>query len=117
MTTEVANPRFPVGLRVLVVDDDPLCLRIVEKMLKRCQYEGAAKIFTRHACVLILRKYRRRPVGRRRGKRARGKTRRGEARNAQKRGRRAGYAQPGRARAVAAAADRRSAIVAFRGFP
>ena len=45
MTTEVTNPRFPVGLRVLVVDDDPLCLRIVEKMLKRCQYEGAAKIF------------------------------------------------------------------------
>lgn len=41
MTTEVANPRFPVGLRVLVVDDDPLCLRIVDKMLKRCQYEGA----------------------------------------------------------------------------
>jgi hypothetical protein len=27
------------------VDDDPLCLRIVEKMLKRCQYEGAGEIF------------------------------------------------------------------------
>ena len=47
MTSDISNPRFPVGLRVLVVDDDPLCLRIVEKMLKRCQYEGAAKIFTR----------------------------------------------------------------------
>jgi CheY-like chemotaxis protein len=32
---------FPAGLRVLVVDDDPLCLRIVEKMLHRCQYVGA----------------------------------------------------------------------------
>ena len=42
MSTELENPRFPVGLRVIVVDDDPLCLRIVEKMLKRCQYEGAA---------------------------------------------------------------------------
>ena len=42
MSTELENPRFPVGLRVIVVDDDPLCLRIVEKMLQRCQYEGAA---------------------------------------------------------------------------
>tara|TARA_B110000977_G_scaffold119801_2_gene154354 strand:- start:6905 stop:7294 length:390 start_codon:yes stop_codon:yes gene_type:complete len=41
MSSDLGNPRFPVGLRVLVVDDDPLCLRIVEKMLKRCQYEGA----------------------------------------------------------------------------
>jgi hypothetical protein len=29
------------GLRVLVVDDDPLCLKITEQMLKRCNYEGA----------------------------------------------------------------------------
>ena len=35
------KPKFPAGLRVLVVDDDPLCLRIVEKMLRRCHYEGA----------------------------------------------------------------------------
>jgi hypothetical protein len=46
MSSDIANPRFPAGLRVLVVDDDPLCLRIVEKMLKRCQYEGAAKSFS-----------------------------------------------------------------------
>ena len=52
MTTEVTNPRFPVGLRVLVVDDDPLCLRIVEKMLKRCQYEGAAKSLSPRALIL-----------------------------------------------------------------
>ncbi|KAL9161269.1 hypothetical protein ABFS82_07G009800 [Erythranthe guttata] len=30
---------FPAGLRVLVVDDDPTCLRILEKMLKNCLYE------------------------------------------------------------------------------
>ena len=30
---------FPVGLRVLVVDDDPICLMIVEKMLRRCDYQ------------------------------------------------------------------------------
>lgn len=31
---------FPYGLRILVVDDDPTCLMIVEKMLKKCKYEG-----------------------------------------------------------------------------
>lgn len=52
MSSDIANPRFPAGLRVLVVDDDPLCLRIVEKMLKRCQYEGAAKSFSHGALIL-----------------------------------------------------------------
>ena len=32
---------FPEGLRVVVVDDDPLCLRVVERMLIRCSYIGA----------------------------------------------------------------------------
>lgn len=41
MSTPAVSKGFPIGLRVLVVDDDPLCLKIVEKMLKRCQYEGA----------------------------------------------------------------------------
>jgi two-component response regulator (ARR-B family) len=31
---------FPAGLRVLVVDDDPTWLRILEKMLKKCFYQG-----------------------------------------------------------------------------
>lgn len=31
---------FPAGLRVLVVDDDPLCLKVVEQMLKHCNYQG-----------------------------------------------------------------------------
>ncbi|XP_016487452.1 two-component response regulator ARR2 [Nicotiana tabacum] len=33
------NNQFPAGLRVLVVDDDPTCLRILEKMLWNCHYE------------------------------------------------------------------------------
>ncbi|CAA0834841.1 Two-component response regulator ARR1 [Striga hermonthica] len=33
------SDQFPAGLRVLVVDDDPTCLRILEKMLKNCYYE------------------------------------------------------------------------------
>jgi len=32
--------QFPAGLRVLVVDDDPTCLKILDKMLKRCLYQG-----------------------------------------------------------------------------
>ena len=40
----MASQNFPAGLRVLVVDDDPLCLRIVEKMLKRCQYTGKSAV-------------------------------------------------------------------------
>ncbi|KAM0024419.1 putative response regulator and transcription factor RR-A-type family [Helianthus debilis subsp. tardiflorus] len=31
---------FPDGLRVLVVDDDQTCLMILEKMLKKCNYEA-----------------------------------------------------------------------------
>lgn len=31
--------QFPVGLRVLVVDDDPTCLKILHRMLQTCQYE------------------------------------------------------------------------------
>ncbi|KAL3819324.1 hypothetical protein ACJIZ3_005229 [Penstemon smallii] len=37
-----SSPRsdyFPAGLRVLVVDDDPTWLKILEKMLKKCNYE------------------------------------------------------------------------------
>ncbi|KAK4265843.1 hypothetical protein QN277_026839 [Acacia crassicarpa] len=34
-----AVDQFPAGLRVLVVDDDPTCLMILEKMLRTCFYE------------------------------------------------------------------------------
>ncbi|XP_061975714.1 two-component response regulator ARR2-like isoform X1 [Populus nigra] len=33
------SDQFPAGLRVLVVDDDPTCLLILEKMLRTCLYE------------------------------------------------------------------------------
>lgn len=35
---------FPSGLRVLVVDDDPTCLMILERMLRTCLYEGSNSI-------------------------------------------------------------------------
>ncbi|CAN8284230.1 unnamed protein product [Cochlearia groenlandica] len=41
MTVEkdcLALDQFPVGMRVLAVDDDQTCLRILETLLHRCQY-------------------------------------------------------------------------------
>ncbi|XP_024017081.1 two-component response regulator ARR12 isoform X2 [Morus notabilis] len=42
MTVEQRNddPRdqFPIGMRVLAVDDDPTCLLLLETLLRRCQY-------------------------------------------------------------------------------
>nr|XP_010938329.1 two-component response regulator ARR2 isoform X2 [Elaeis guineensis] len=32
-------PDFPAGLRVLVVDDDPTCLKILDRMLRKCLYD------------------------------------------------------------------------------
>ncbi|KAB5568544.1 hypothetical protein DKX38_002337 [Salix brachista] len=36
------SDQFPAGLRVLVVDDDPTCLEILEKMLRICLYEASS---------------------------------------------------------------------------
>ncbi|KAG8070041.1 hypothetical protein GUJ93_ZPchr0006g43638 [Zizania palustris] len=33
-----SKDQFPVGMRVLAVDDDPTCLKILENLLLRCQY-------------------------------------------------------------------------------
>ncbi|EYU31786.1 hypothetical protein ABFS82_11G035800 [Erythranthe guttata] len=33
---------FPVGLRVLAVDDDPISLKLLETLLRQCQYHVAA---------------------------------------------------------------------------
>ena len=35
-----AAAEFPVGLRVLVVDDDATTLKIIEQMSIRCRYRG-----------------------------------------------------------------------------
>ncbi|XP_007011983.2 PREDICTED: two-component response regulator ARR18 [Theobroma cacao] len=29
---------FPLGMRVLAVDDDPICLKVLENLLRKCQY-------------------------------------------------------------------------------
>ncbi|KAI5557311.1 hypothetical protein BDE02_18G094900 [Populus trichocarpa] len=35
----VNEKMFPVGMRVLAVDDDPICLKVLENLLRKCQYE------------------------------------------------------------------------------
>lgn len=35
-----ARDQFPVGMRVLAVDDDPVCLKVLESLLRRCRYHG-----------------------------------------------------------------------------
>ncbi|RWW66128.1 hypothetical protein BHE74_00026526 [Ensete ventricosum] len=32
--------KFPVGMKVLLVDDDLTCLAVVKRMLLHCQYDG-----------------------------------------------------------------------------
>ncbi|XP_077238287.1 two-component response regulator ARR14-like [Tasmannia lanceolata] len=34
-----SEDNFPVGMRVLAVDDDPSCLKILENLLRKCLYE------------------------------------------------------------------------------
>ncbi|KAF8092773.1 hypothetical protein N665_0401s0020 [Sinapis alba] len=43
----------PVGLRILVVDDDPTWLKILEKMLKKCSYEVTTCGLAREALRLL----------------------------------------------------------------
>ncbi|XP_021725442.1 two-component response regulator ARR2-like isoform X1 [Chenopodium quinoa] len=49
----VTADQFPVGLRVLVVDDDPTCLTILEKMLRTCRYEVTKTNRAEHALNML----------------------------------------------------------------
>lgn len=42
---------FPTGLKVMVVDDDPLCLKVIEKMLLVCKYQGKSSFGVPNAFV------------------------------------------------------------------
>ncbi|CAL0333115.1 unnamed protein product [Lupinus luteus] len=44
---------FPAGLRVLVVDDDPTWLKILQKMLNKCSYEVTTCCLAKHALNLL----------------------------------------------------------------
>lgn len=42
--------KFPVGMRVLAVDDDPICLKLLETLLRKCQYQ----VTTANQAVIAL---------------------------------------------------------------
>lgn len=44
---------FPAGLRVLVVDDDSLCLKVTAQMLKSCKYEVTTSMSSAKALDLL----------------------------------------------------------------
>ncbi|XP_031480881.1 two-component response regulator ORR26-like isoform X1 [Nymphaea colorata] len=47
------QPQFPAGLRVLVVDDDPTWLKILQKMLRKCSYEVTTCGLAREALSIL----------------------------------------------------------------
>ncbi|KAG6536490.1 hypothetical protein ZIOFF_001548 [Zingiber officinale] len=48
--TKGIRDQFPVGMRVLAVDDDPICLKLLEVLLVRCQY----KVTTTDKAIMAL---------------------------------------------------------------
>ncbi|XP_027354576.1 two-component response regulator ARR12 isoform X1 [Abrus precatorius] len=40
---EDSSDQFPIGMRVLAVDDDPTCLLVLKTLLRRCQYHAMAE--------------------------------------------------------------------------
>jgi len=44
-TEDGRHDKFPVGMRVLAVDDNPTCLRKLEELLLRCKYHGTTYSF------------------------------------------------------------------------
>ncbi|XP_049403296.1 two-component response regulator ARR1-like [Solanum stenotomum] len=51
--SDKVSDQFPAGLRVLVVDDDPTCLMILEKMLRNCHYEVTKSNRAEHALSML----------------------------------------------------------------
>ncbi|XP_059637798.1 two-component response regulator ARR12-like [Cornus florida] len=47
------DDRFPVGMRVLAVDDDPTCLMLLEGLLRKCQYQATTTSQARTALKML----------------------------------------------------------------
>lgn len=47
---DAGQDNFPVGMRVLAVDDDPICLKVLESLLRKCQYQ----VTTSNQAVMAL---------------------------------------------------------------
>nr|QUV77619.1 two-component response regulator ARR11 [Lilium lancifolium] len=50
---ESRQEAFPLGLRVLIVDDDPTWLKILEKMLRKCSYDVTTCSLARVALEIL----------------------------------------------------------------
>ncbi|CAJ2643629.1 two-component response regulator ARR12 [Trifolium pratense] len=48
-----SGDRFPIGMRVLAVDDDPTCLLVLETLLRRCQYHVTTTSQARTALTML----------------------------------------------------------------
>lgn len=44
---------FPVGMRVLAVDDDPICLKLLDGLLRKCQYHVTTTSQARTALAML----------------------------------------------------------------
>lgn len=44
---------FPVGMRVLAVDDDPICLKLLDGLLRKCQYHVTTTSQARSALKML----------------------------------------------------------------
>ncbi|XP_059276496.1 two-component response regulator ARR12-like [Lycium ferocissimum] len=44
---------FPVGMRVLAVDDDPICLKLLDQLLRKCQYQVTTTSQARTALKML----------------------------------------------------------------
>lgn len=53
---------FPRGLRVLAVDDDQLTLKIVEKMLRGCNYSVTTAVCGKDAIEILRERVREMPI-------------------------------------------------------
>ncbi|KAM7511627.1 hypothetical protein LguiB_010502 [Lonicera macranthoides] len=48
-----ATDNFPVGMRVLAVDDDPTCLKLLDFLLRKCQYQVTTTSQSRTALKML----------------------------------------------------------------
>ncbi|KAM3214677.1 hypothetical protein ACQJBY_066923 [Aegilops geniculata] len=53
MMEDAAEDKFPEGLRVLAVDDDPVCLKVLEVLLRHCKYQPTTVMDAKTALKML----------------------------------------------------------------
>ncbi|KAF7025888.1 hypothetical protein CFC21_038039 [Triticum aestivum] len=54
MMEDAAEDKFPEGLRILVVDDDRVCLTVLEALLRRCKYQPTTVMDAKTALRMLM---------------------------------------------------------------